>query len=169
MKNKIIIIVSVLLVLSIAGGCIYLVVSKYSNQDNLIEDLSGPFSQSENGGFDDGAVNEDGNTAENLKCGGLAAVQGDWVYYGTNGITRENTVTGEKSEIYAGQSSVSNIAVCGSHVYFMLDYKDIYRIRNDGTELELIYAPEEGSSNSRFFLEDKYIYYEKETHKNFCP
>lgn len=163
MKKIIIIIVAVLLVLSVAGGCVYLVVSKYSNQGNLIEDLDKPFTQSENGGFDDGAVNEDGNTAENLKFGGLAAVQGDWVYYGKNGITRENTLTGEKSEIYAGQSSVSNIAVCGSHVYFMLDYKDIYRIRNDGTELELIYAPERGSSNFSFYLEDKYIYYEKET------
>ena len=110
-----------------------------------------------------GVTNRNGSTAENLKCGGLAAVQGDWVYFGKDSLMKENIYTGERVELLVGQSTVSNIAVCGAYVYFVLDGSEIYRtkIDGDGSDLEFLQMCE--GVHWTFYFEDEYLYFEKPT------
>lgn len=159
-KVIVIVFVCVLLAAGGVGAWFY-----FNNEYYIPEDLSPADSYedeiSQNLDHLIGEVNYDGNTAENLKYGGLAAIQGEWIYYGRDSLVRENIYTGEKVILLTTQGYISNIAVCGPYVYFVRDSSGIYRIRLDGTGHEFLQSCE--GVHWTFYFEDEYLYFEKPT------
>ncbi len=119
--------------------------------------------------YDDGSINIDGNTCENLKYGGFVAQQGDYVYYGRDEIVKENIYSGEKESIHAGQSTVSNLAVCGNYVYFTSYFNsctELCRIKTDGSDFESI-CEIKSSTTINLYFENKYVYYAQGTQRGY--
>lgn len=86
-----------------------------------------------------------GNTNANLANGGLAAIQGDWIYYCTSeGLFKVN-VDGTGEQLLFSDTTENNciyhINVVGGWVYyenFIGGIRSQYRIKTDGTEHQLI-------------------------------
>ncbi len=88
-----------------------------------------------------GMTNVQGNTAGNLINGGIAALQGDWIYYRSNDNEKIYKVKTDGS----GQSKVNDdrslyINVIGNWIYYVNSDDDnrIYKIRTDGSGREKV-------------------------------
>jgi len=81
--------------------------------------------------------NKQGNTSGNIANGGIAAIQGDWIYYRNNGIWKIRTDGTEKQKLT--DDIVAYINVIGDWIYYNgRDFDEteinIRRIRTDGTQ-----------------------------------
>jgi hypothetical protein len=93
-----------------------------------------------------GEVNERGNTSGNINNFGLAAMQGDWIFYGNHtGIYRLRQDGSE--EIQISNMSAFGLNVVGDWVYFLHNKSQrewhIYRMKTNGTEVQLLLGDEE--------------------------
>lgn len=102
------------------------------------------------------SVNTQGNTFDNMLYGGMAAAQGDWIYYTDekNGLFKMN----EKSGIIQplDKDNCFSINVIGPWVYYSND-KGIYKIGTDGQNKTRI--SEEKNDLSIQMVTKSYIYY----------
>jgi hypothetical protein len=100
-------------------------------------------------------VSAAGNTQGNFINRGYAAIQGDWIYYGTfDGLYKmrtDGTGRTKLADVYIG--AIRGINIVGDWVYFRdvhLGDMIIYRIRTDGTNKSVVgrqvTVPESGSS-----------------------
>lgn len=107
-----------------------------------------------------------GNTTGNNINGGLAAKQGDWVYYGnTSGLYKTRTDGTEVIKLI-GEAS-SNINVVDDWVYYVnVDgrKRTLSKIRTDGTELTRFDITNVGPEVS---VVDDWIYYNAYDENNF--
>ncbi len=83
-------------------------------------------------------VNSVGNTVGNLVNGGLAAIQGDWIYFRSNqggSLYKGNLASGGGASM-VGTDSVWFINVSGDWIYYSNrdDNNRIYKIKTDGSE-----------------------------------
>jgi hypothetical protein len=88
-------------------------------------------------------INNYGNTNGNLSNGGIATIQGDWIYYSNNGLYKIN-INGTGKEKLSNDDCRS-INVIGDYIYYVINgdlYSNssngIYRIHTDGTKRELL-------------------------------
>lgn len=103
-------------------------------------------------------VNQRGNSGNNLMNGGLAAEQGDWIYftnkYGYNSIYKIRKDGSDIKKLYEG--SIYSINVIGDWVYFSNQYK-FCKIKTDGSQYTEI--SNEGSMN--FCVIGDWVYYDE--------
>ena len=139
MKRFILLMLVVCLIFTLTG-------CQYVNQTVTIitEDVSSGTSQ----------TFKQGNTDGNNRNGGLAAMQDDWIYYKSpSGLYKIKTDGTGSAQLYEG--SLQEICVYNEWVYFRETRScDYYRIRTDGTGLELFLPME-----SCFYYVNDYIYY----------
>lgn len=86
-----------------------------------------------------------GNTNANLANGGLAAIQGDWIYYCTSEGLFKINIDGTGEQLLFSDATENNciyhINVVGDWVYyenFIEGIRSQYRIKTNGTERQLI-------------------------------
>ncbi|MCL1881367.1 MAG: DUF5050 domain-containing protein [Oscillospiraceae bacterium] len=111
------------------------------------EDFEHPFSitgvPGEGMTLEPSGINERGNTAGNINNWGTATMQGDWIFYAVpSGIFRMRQDSSDTLQI--SNMMAFGLNAIGDWLYFVSDWK-IYRMLNNGTELELIFEPEEGA------------------------
>ena len=82
-------------------------------------------------------INIHGNTSGNIINFGKAAIQGEWIYYGNDGLFKVRVDDTEKTKL--SEDNANNINVVGDWIYYSastgVNYMvGIYKIRTDGTE-----------------------------------
>lgn len=78
-----------------------------------------------------------GNTAGNLLNGGLAAVQGDWIYINADSraIYKKNLADGTVKKIT--DENAEQLNIIGERIYYVLsETRQLYSIRTDGNDLK---------------------------------
>lgn len=109
-----------------------------------------------------------GNTNGNIANVGIAAKQGDWVYYSnTNSNAGESADTtlykmktddSERQSLYDAKNGAFSINVVGDWIYFNELYGDsknnIYKIKTDGTNLQLLESIDYGRDISLIVVND---------------
>ncbi|MCL1832438.1 MAG: DUF5050 domain-containing protein [Oscillospiraceae bacterium] len=93
-----------------------------------------------------GEVNQNGNTPANINNRGVATMQGDWIYYTTfRGIHRVRQ-NGKDEQLICGMSDAVGLNAVGDWIYFVGGAAwDIYRMKNNGTELQVVLKMPEGT------------------------
>jgi hypothetical protein len=90
-------------------------------------------------------VNARGNTEGNTTNNGLAAIQGNWIYYSNNGLFKIRTDGTERTRLNTDNAAYIN--VIGDWIYYtiaktgdirVVEKNDIYRMRIDGTGRQLL-------------------------------
>lgn len=78
-------------------------------------------------------INTVGNTNGNINNGGIAAQQGDWIYYDNDGLYKIKTEGTEKIKICDDVARYINAA--GNWIYYCndADMDKLYKIKTDGT------------------------------------
>jgi hypothetical protein len=106
-----------------------------------------------------GEVNTHGNTAGNINNFGIAAMQGDWIFYANHlGIFRVRQDGSDELQI--SNIGAFGLNVVGDWIYFInqrtRDEWDVYRMKTNGTEVELLLA----DTIARFLhVHDGWIYF----------
>ncbi|MDW7740284.1 MAG: DUF5050 domain-containing protein [Bacillota bacterium] len=102
-----------------------------------------------------------GNAPGNISNGGIAAVEGNWVYFRSNqggALTRSNMLTGETTLITSDSAWFIN--VLNDWIFYVNrdDQNHLYRIRTDGSDRSVVIA------DSVWFLNlvDGWLYYVNE-------
>lgn len=131
--------------------------------------------------------NKEGNTIANIRNYGYTATQGEWVYYTAPSedatsisIYKAKKDGTEKQELVKDTWTVLGLNVSGNYIYFIgifetpvqssatLDTTEavidtlnnnIYRMKTDGTELEIINSNEFHDNCYEIYVIDKKIYY----------
>lgn len=80
------------------------------------------------------AINSVGNTAGNILNRGLAANQGDWIYYSDKGIYKDKINGGNRTKVCEDEAWYLN--VIGEWIYFanVSDAYSLYKVKTDGTQ-----------------------------------
>ncbi|HWQ58524.1 MAG TPA: DUF5050 domain-containing protein [Clostridia bacterium] len=88
---------------------------------------------------DAGAANIRGNSPGNLLNGGVAAGQGDWIYFrGSDGIYKMKS-DGSKIDRICDAKKASYINVSGEWLYYWIDNTGTYKIKTNGKDQTLLF------------------------------
>jgi len=108
-----------------------------ANQNSDIPDTAGNIENDENVESNNTIINAEGNSSGNIVNGGLAATQGEWIYFRGNegGSLQKGRLDGSGSSIISADSAWF-INVSDDWLYYSNrdDQNRIYKIKSDGSE-----------------------------------
>lgn len=119
--------------------------------------------------------NRIGNSIGNIRNYGYATMQSDWIYYiapnisnSQIGIFKIDKEGNQKQELFMGDENLMSLNVSENYIFFIgakkyntddsLDNK-IYKMKLDGTELEIINNNEFHDNCYEIYVVDEYVYY----------